>query len=188
MKYLHPNFLLRQDAVLLVVDIQEKLFPIICEEGRANQEKNVPVLLSIANELGLPTVITEQYSKGLGHTIKPIKKHMKGFPVFEKMHFAATEEIGFSDLMASQHRQQVVVCGMETHICVYQTVLGLKHLGYEVHLVQDACGSRFPENHKCGLEMARDAGAIVTNTESVMFQLLEESGTPEFKMLQKLII
>jgi len=188
MKYLHPHFLNLENAALLIIDIQDRLFPLIHEDLQKNMLKNVPILVKTARELKMPVVVTEQYPKGIGRTVKPILDLISGYPVHEKLEFAATETDGFHDVMASLGRRKIVLVGMETHICVYQTTLGLIDLGYDVHLVRDAAGSRTLENYSNGLELAHDAGAIVTNTESVMFQLLKVSGTPEFKKLQQLII
>ncbi len=188
MKYLHPHFLNLENTALLVIDIQERLFPFIHEDLQKNMLKNVPILIKVANELKVPMIVTEQYPKGIGRTIKPVLELLGSCPIHEKLEFAATETDGFHDVMARPGRRKIVVVGMETHICVYQTALGLIDLGYDVHIVRDAVGSRSMDNYANGLELARDAGAIITNTESVMFQLMKKSGTPEFKKLQQLIV
>ena len=188
MKHLHPQFLSAHKAQLIVIDIQEKLFPFMAEEYRKGMLRYVPVLLAAAKELALPVTVTEQYRKGLGRTIPELRPLIEGLPNFEKVEFASTEVEQVVARLAQNNRKQVIVCGMETHICVYQTALGLRQLGYDVHLVADAAGARFPLNHETGLRLMDQAGCRITTTETVLFQLLEKAGTEAFKKLQKMII
>ena len=188
MKNIHSRFLQRRLACLFVCDIQEKLFSAMAPAFQNEMEKNVPVLLQAARRLDLPVFVTEQYPKGLGKTIAPVKKHFGDARIFEKKVFAATEENAFNNALRASERQQVIVCGMESHVCVYQTVLGLLQQGYDVHVVADAIGSRTEDNCDIGLVLMSEAGAIISSVETVLFQLLERTGTPEFKELQKLIM
>jgi nicotinamidase-related amidase len=184
----HPRFLSRDFAQLLVVDIQWKLFDIMTEEGRRNLLSQTPILCAAATELGLPMLATEQYPKGIGPTIPGVAEALGDAPIFEKIAFAATDEPAVMTRLTQNARKQVILCGMETHICVYQTALGLLHAGYDVHVVADATATRLPHSQTIGLNLMREAGCVVTSTETVLFQLLEKAGTDSFKRLQKLIL
>jgi len=168
-------------ATLLVVDIQEKLIAAMSDpEGTAARAR---WLLAATAELELPTVISEQYPKGLGHTLAVLKAAAPAAEIVEKMHFScvAAECLPHS-LLA---REQVIVCGMETHVCVLQTVLGLLALGKQVFVVEDACDSRTPASKAAGLARMRDAGAQVVSREMVLFELLGSSGHPLFRQISK---
>jgi len=188
MRVINPQLLHRERSVLFVCDIQEKLWTTMHPDLQPGILKNVPILLQAAHRLEIPIVVTEQYPTGLGKTISELAEHVGEAPVFEKVHFAATEDDQFYPAMEKIGRQQIVLCGIETHICVYQSALGLAHIGFDVHLVQDGCASRTEENHETGLGLIATAGALLTSTETVLFQWLERAGTPEFKELQKLIM
>jgi nicotinamidase-related amidase len=172
----------RDDAVLLVVDIQERLAAVMAERERV--VANTGHLVAAAKLLGLPVVHTEQYPKGLGRTVPELQAALAGSTAVEKMTFDCCGEPTFGPVLESGARSTVIVCGMEAHICVLQTVLGLLAGGKTVHVAADAVCSRNPENARIALELARDAGAVVTCTETVLFQLLVRAGTPEFKEIQ----
>ncbi len=188
LEHRHPQFLFAAETQLVVIDIQEKLFAAMAERGRENLLKNTPILLAAAGELGLPVAVTEQYPKGLGATIPELQEAIDGLPVFEKLDFAATEAADFVRHLQANGRRQVLLCGMETHICVYQTALGLRQLGFDVHLAADALASRTEDNYDIGLNLMLQAGCSVTSTETALFQWLERAGGASFKKLQKLII
>jgi len=188
MKYRHPMFLDKQDAVLVVVDIQEKLFKTMAATCQENILKNVPILLAAADELEIPVIVSEQYPRGIGPTIAPLKKKITKAEYIEKVDFAATEVNDFTKALAKAKRRQVILVGMETHICVYQTALGLLELGFDVHVPEDALASRIIENYDAGVSLLLQAGAVVSSTEAILFQLLKRSGSESFKRLQKLII
>lgn len=188
MKYRHPMFLETTDSILVIVDIQDKLYNTMDAVLKENMLKNVPILVEAANELGIPVIVSEQYPKGIGPTIEPIKSRIKTADYIEKVDFAATEVADFTSLLAKYNKNQVILVGMETHICVYQTALGLLKLGYDVHVVKDAVASRINSNFETGIELMTEAGALASSTETVLFQLLKKAGTDSFKKLQKLII
>ncbi len=188
MEHRHAQFLSHEDTLLLVIDIQDKLFATMSEAGQSNLLANVPILLQAAKELEIPAIVTEQYPKGIGPTIPVIAEHCQNLPTLDKVVFAATEVPEIESAIAAAGRRQIVLTGMETHICVYQTALGLLELGYDVHVVADACATRNPFNHEMGLKLMHGAGACVTSSEAVFFQWLERAGTPSFKKLQKLIV
>jgi nicotinamidase-related amidase len=172
----------RQETSLLVVDIQERLAAVMGDRERV--VANAGRLIAGAKLLGVPVVHSEQYPRGLGPTVPELRAALEPAAPVEKLTFDCCGEPTFAPAL---ERTAVVVCGMETHICVLQTVLGLIARGAVVHVAADAACSRDPENARVALELMRDAGAVVTCTETVLFQLLERAGTPEFKAVQQLV-
>jgi len=181
-------------TALVVVDIQEKLLPPIHEKERLL--RNAKLLLRLAQILKLPVLATTQYAKGLGATVPEITEL---FPAetapIDKLEFGCFANDAFCSTLhgLSRDRDMLLVCGMETHICVLQTVLGALKEGYDAHVVADACGSRPSAgddkglNWRLGLERMRDAGAVISSTEMAIYELLRGSGTAQFKeMLQHL--
>ncbi len=173
------SLLSRERTALVVVDVQEAFRPYAAFEGVA---RACAKLVQGARILGLPALVSEQYSKGLGHTAPEVG--LDGERVIEKSVFSAARAEGF-DLGG---REQAVVCGIETHVCVSQTVHDLLERGVEVHVPADAVGSRHAVDYERGLERLERAGAVVSTVEAVLFELLERAGTPEFKQVQKLIL
>lgn len=176
-----------EDCVLAVVDIQEKLLPPIFEKERL--VRNAQLLVRLANALSLPIVVSTQYAKGLGATVPEILSllppHTK--PV-DKMEFGCFGNGEFcSAISLLSGRNTLLVCGMETHICVMQTALGALNQGMNVHVAADAVSSRPELNWKLGLERIRAAGAVLSSTEMMIYELMGKSGTAVFKeMLQYL--
>ncbi len=176
--------LTKEEAVLMVIDIQERLVPVM--EKKEQVIGNTNILISISNELNIPILVTEQYPKGLGRTVEALKNNMGDSPIYEKTSFTACTEALVSDL-EKLGRKKIIITGMETHVCVFQTVRDLIKRGYHVFVVQDGVCSRTEENYKNGLDLMDRMGAMVTNTETVFFDLMKAAGTPEFKKLSKLI-
>ncbi len=177
----------KNNAVLVVVDVQEKLVPAMSEKQRVKVTDNCIHLIEAAKLLNIPIVVTEQYSKGLGPTISEIKDVIPDYEPLEKVTFDCCRGEGFLEKVASLNKKQIILTGMETHVCVLQTCLSLLKEGYTVHLVSNAVCSRKKEDYLAGREMMRDAGAVINCTETVLFQLLEIAGTPEFKAISKRI-
>ena len=170
-------------AALVVIDIQEAFRKAIPEFGDVARASGV--LIEGAKAVGIPIVVTEQYPKGLGHTAPEVAEHLpEGVTPIEKMCFSAPEAEGF-DLSG---RDQALVCGIETHVCVNQSVLDLLDEGVEVHVARDAVGSRSEDNWELGLHKVEQAGAVLTSVETALFELVRQSGTDEFKRVQKLIL
>jgi nicotinamidase-related amidase len=176
----------RESSVLLVIDVQEKLCRAMDPEVLRQLTGNVSILLETAKELNIPVLITEQYTRGLGETLSEIKEKLP-VSAMEKMSFSCCGDEAFMNRLKELKRKQVIVAGMEAHVCVLQTVLELLAQGYHVHVVNDAVMSRKKKNWKLGLNMAASAGGVVTSTEAAMFQLLKVAGTEEFKKLSKLV-
>jgi nicotinamidase-related amidase len=173
------GLLSRNRAALVVVDVQEGFRPYESFERVAGA---CAKLVEAARILGLPVLVSEQYPKGLGHTAPELG--LQEYPWIEKTVFSAARAEGF-DLRGAE---QAIVCGIETHVCVNQTVHDLLADGIEVHVPADAVGSRHDIDYECGLERMVRAGAVVTTVEAALFELLERAGTPEFKAVQKVIL
>ncbi|BAI80158.1 isochorismatase hydrolase [Deferribacter desulfuricans SSM1] len=176
----------RDDAVLVVVDIQKKLVKIMPEKVYEKILKNNQILIKAAKILNIPVIYTQQYTKGLGETVDELKELLTDEHV-EKLTFSCCKEQSFLEKLKSLGRKSVILTGMEAHICVLQTAIDLLENGYNVFTVADAVCSRFKDNWKFGLEYMRDAGAKITVVETVLFQLLERSDAKEFKEVQALI-
>ena len=180
------KFLLdRNNSVLLIVDIQERLVPAMSKRQKVYDNCNH--LIEASKLLHIPVVVTEQYPKGLGPTVSEIKDSLTTYSTLEKVTFDCCKGDGFLDKISSLKKGHIILTGMETHVCVLQTCLSLLKEGYFVHLVSDAVCSRKKDDYLAGRELMRDAGAVVTCTETVLFQLLEKAGTPEFKAISKRI-
>ena len=174
----------RGRAALAVIDVQEGFRPAVLDFERVAH--NVGVLAQGARILGLPVIVTEQYPKGLGHTVPEVADHLDGITPLEKTSFSAAGEDGFPAALADV-RDQVLVCGIESHVCVNQTAEDLLASGREVHVVGDAVTSRTAANRDLGLHKMEQSGATLTSVETALFELLREAGTPEFKEIQRLI-
>jgi nicotinamidase-related amidase len=172
----------RERAALVVIDVQEAFRQAVGEFDTV--ARNAGVLVQGARELGLPVVVTEQYPQGLGETVPEVAEHLDGVERHAKTVFSAARAQGF-DLAG---REQALVCGIEAHVCVEQTVQDLLDRGIEVHVAADAVSSRTALNRRLGLEKMERSGAWVTSTEMALFELLGEAGTPEFKAIQKLVL
>lgn len=170
-----------EDSIVLIIDVQEKLLN--AAFNKDSIEKKSAVVSKAANILGIPLIITEQYPKGLGETIPAIE----GGKRFEKITFSAFENSEVLEALKSLGKKQVVIFGIETHICVSQTVTALRGLGYEVHVVKDACGSRAETEHHAGLERMKDNGAHIITAEIAIFEWLKSAKHPNFKEVQSLI-
>ena len=135
----------------------------------------------------MPILVTEQYPKGLGHTVPEVAHHLDGIEPIEKVCFSAAETDEFRDQLRGGGRNQVMLCGIESHVCVNQTAEDLLSQSIEVHVAQDAVSSRTEENRLLGLHKMEQAGAIRTSVETALFELLRAAGTPEFKEVQALV-
>jgi nicotinamidase-related amidase len=175
----------REGAVIVVVDVQERMAAAM--NRREQVVKGITALLKLAEVSSIPVIVTEQYPKGLGPTLPEIVALTPELPRLEKISFSCCGADGFLERLRELGRRQVVLTGMETHVCVLQTALDLIDQGFEVFLPWDALCSRSDENHRVGLEFVRQAGGMVTSVETAVFQVLGKAGTPEFKTVQAYI-
>lgn len=173
-------------SCLLVVDIQERLAPVIHDSDRIID--NAEWLIRLAREVDLPVRLTEQYPQGLGPTVARVRSQVLDDEVLEKVHFSCMESDTIRREFAGLGRRQVVVAGTEAHVCVLQSALGLLRDGYDVFLVADAVSSRSPRDAELALERMRDAGAKIVTREMVAFEWLRRADTDLFRRIQKRFI
>lgn len=172
-----------EQCALIVVDIQEKLLPPIWEKERF--VRNAQHLIRLAGILKIPALVTTQYAKGLGDTVPAIASLLPDNSPTDKLTFSCFGSDVFCSLLKRLpgQRTTVLLCGMETHICVMQTAMGALREGYLVHVASDAVSSRTELNWRIGLDRMRAAGAILSSTEMIIYELLRASGTPAFREL-----
>lgn len=181
---MHKFTLTKEDSVLLIVDIQEKLAPVMKYKDMV--VKNTKILIAAAKEMNIPVIITEQYPKGLGKTVEELDENLNDTTKIEKIQFSAcTDEL--KSHLKELGKKKVIMVGMETHVCVFQTARDLLEDDYHVYVANDGVTSRTKENYLNGIDLMRGMGAVITNTETIVFDLLKESATPEFKVLSKMI-
>ncbi len=176
-------------AVLVVVDVQERLARVMPPTQMEELVRGSRILLESARVLGVRTLVTEQYPQGLGMTLEPLLAPLERARAqkLTKMTFSAVDEPTFSSALTQQMPKQVVVLGMEAHICVFQTVRDLVSLGLEVQVPMDAVVSRREDHRAAGLRLCERAGALISTSESIAFDLLRRAGTEEFRAISQLI-
>ena len=176
-----------ENTILLVLDIQEKLMPVI--QNNESIIKYTNILINACNELNIPIIYTEQYPKGLGETISEIKESLNNADAkyFSKNSFSAYPIIKDEVLkLKDEGKTSIIITGVETHICVYQTIKDLKN-DFEILVPFETVGSRNRENYKNGLDLIRNMEASITNVETILFDLIKTSEHPSFKVISKLI-
>lgn len=175
----------RENALLLVIDVQERLLPRIhdasCLVG------NVLTLAECCKILNLPILVTEQYPEGIGPTAAALAPALDQRPKISKRTFSCCGETAFMEALAATGRSQVLIAGIETHVCVFQTASDLVQNGCAVQVAADATGSRTPANRQIGLNRMEKLGIEITSVESALFELLKTSDCPEFKQILRLI-
>ena len=169
------------DSLLLLVDLQSRLAPAI--DGIADLLARVRLLIEAARALSVPILATEQNPRGLGTTVPEIAALLREGEVVHKTRFDAMGEAEMAERLAAAGRTQIIVAGSETHVCVLQTILGVKAAGYDAWIVADAVGSRRPADKAAALDRLRDAGVAVVTSEMVVFEWLDHSDRPEFRAL-----
>jgi nicotinamidase-related amidase len=175
-----------EKTLLLIIDVQEKL--INAQFSKEIIAKNTAILAEACNILKIPVIVSEQYPKGLGQTIAQVKDKLSSDSItFEKTSFSCLREDKFLSLLKSYNRKQILVCGMESHVCVHQTVTDFLDAGYEVHIVQDAISSRKEWECKEGLQRMITSGAVGSSVEIAVFELLKGAKHPDFKAVQGMI-
>ena len=178
----------RDRSSLLLVDVQERLAPAM--SAREQMERNAGILLRAAGRLGVPVVVSEQYPRGLGHTVPALAELVPAGATIEKVHFSCAADPTLRqrlDGLRGAGREQVIVAGIEAHVCVLQTALALQEAGFAPAVVADATASRTQGNHEAGLARLRQNGVEIVTTEMVLFEWLGRAGGDEFRELTTLI-
>ena len=174
-------------SLLLVIDIQTRLAAAVPDKPREQLFRHVGMLGQAAQLLEVPVIYTEQYPAGLGHTETEVLEHLPDSKPIEKTCFSCVQADDFIGTLSRHARKQVILCGIETHVCVLQTAFQLMQHGYQVFVVEDAVASRHKHRHKNAIARMRQGGIIITNTESVMFEWMRDARHPQFKTISKLL-
>lgn len=179
------NMLDRKECLLLIIDEQEKLVKALDKDTVVFK---TATLAKAARIMGIPTIVTEQYPKGLGSTVGLIQQSIASdTSIIEKSAFSAVKEKGFLETLKSFGKKQIVICGIETHVCVHQSASDLIEAGFEVYVAKDACASRNKYEFKQGIERMQANGAKISCVEIILFEWLRSSKNPYFKEVQALI-
>jgi len=177
--------ILRENTLGLFIDIQEKLFPHIQEKEQL--EQNLNRLATGLKLLEIPLLVTEQYTNGLGFTIPTVNAALGDYSAIEKMTFSCCEAPQFINALRATGKKNVILCGIESHICVLQTAIDLLQAGYQPVVIEDCVASRKLSDKHTAIERMRQEGAIISSLESVLFELTRSSGTETFKAISKLL-
>ena len=175
----------KENTIGLIIDIQERLFPAMFE--KESLLKNTLVLIQGLKELQIPLIVTQQYSKGLGETIQEIKSVIPDFGFIEKRSFSCCDEPVFMESLKKTKAKNIIICGIESHVCVLQTAVDLKEAGYNPVVVIDCISSRIPASIEIAKERFRLEEIIMTSAESILFELTRSSAAPEFKAISNLV-
>ena len=179
------NRLIRNDTILAAIDFQEKLLPAMSDPDGV--VKNALIMAKGLKVLGIPFIVTQQYTKGIGDTVEPMKEALGDFEHVEKTTFSAWKTAEFRDRLLASGRKTIILMGVETHICVEQTALDLLDNGFRVFLAADCVGSRSPFNRDVSIRRMEQAGAVITCAESILYELLTDSKAKEFKEISKIV-
>jgi nicotinamidase-related amidase len=177
--------ILKDRTAALIIDIQERLYPYIFENEKLT--KNVSRLIEGLKIIGITIFVTEQYVKGLGPTIEPVTAILGNHPRIEKMSFSCCDESRVMEGIATSGKVNIIIAGIESHVCVLQTTIDLIHNGYHPVVVEDCVSSRSENDKRIAIERMREEGAIITTCESILFELLRFSGSEQFKGISRLV-
>lgn len=189
MEQVTPYLLNSKNSVLVLIDLQDRLFAAMPDGVRGRVTEQANILLKVANRLAVPVIVTEQYPKGLGKTALAIQDNLlDNASTIEKTSFSCAKVDEFNKVLEKTGYKQVILTGMETHICVLQTAIELQEKGYQVFVVEDAVSSRAKANQYNAIQRLRQTGVIITNVESILFEWVGDAKHPDFKTLASLII
>ncbi len=174
-----------EDTLAVFIDFQEKLIPVIHENEAV--VARAAILGKGLRELGVPIIVSQQYTKGLGETVPEVKEALGEFPPYEKKTFSCMQTASLKDAICGAGKKHILVCGTETHICVMQTVLDLLEEGFRVYVVTDAVGSRTAADKQAGIARMQAEGAYISSVESALFELTVGAESPQFKTISKLV-
>ena len=177
--------ILKENTIGLVIDIQERLFPVMWKKEKLL--KNCKILIQGIQELQIQLIVTQQYTKGLGETHADIKSVINDFSFIEKREFSCCDEPTVSEKLKQMEAKNIIICGIESHVCVLQTAVDLKEAGFNPIVVIDCVSSRTKENIELAKERFRFEGIMMTSYESILFELTRTSGANEFRTISKLV-
>jgi nicotinamidase-related amidase len=182
----HPTLLDNENSLLLIIDVQESFRKIIQDFG--NLTRNISILVEASKILNLPVIVSEQYPKGLGNTVSELQDCLGAHEKFSKQTFSCCQQENFINYLSSLGRKQILVTGIETHVCVSQTVHDLLIGGFAPQVIFEATASRSEKNKEIGLGKMASAGATISSIEMALFELVKDSANPSFRTVQKLIM
>lgn len=175
-----------EETMALVIDFQERLLPVI--DNNEELLHNTEILVKGLRVLNIPILVTQQYTKGIGMTVPSLISAIgEEFTYYDKLAFSCAEDETIYDRIIASGKRNIIVCGIETHICVLQTVIDLKARGFQVVLVEDCVGSRRERDRQAGIQRAMVEGALPATYESILFELTKKAGNDVFKQISKLI-
>lgn len=177
--------ILKEETAGLIIDIQERLFPAMWE--REKLLKNCQVLLKGLSILEVPLMVTQQYTRGLGETLEEIKQSVPDFQFLEKRAFSCCDEPSVTEKLKALQVKNIILLGIESHVCVLQTAIDLKEAGLNPVVVMDCVSSRMPDSIQWAAERFRFEHIMMSTYESVLFELTRSSGAPEFKAISNLV-
>ena len=177
--------ILKESSLALVIDIQERLYPHMDQAELLL--KNTGILLSGLKALDIPVILTEQYPKGLGSTLEEIKLKLPNIDPLEKISFSCCDDSSYMEALRASGKSQIIICGIETHVCVMQTVIDLLEKDFIPVVIADCVSSRSPSDKHIALERMSHEGAIISTYESILFELARVAGTDTFKTISKLV-
>ncbi|MDF2537728.1 MAG: hypothetical protein K0S76_749 [Herbinix sp.] len=179
--------ILAEDTIALVVDFQERLLPVINDNEKLLH--NTRILIQGLKTLGIPMIVTQQYTKGIGMTVPPVVEAFgdEEFEFFDKTAFSCADDEQILKRVRETGKKNIIICGIEAHICVLQTVIDFVEKGYDVVLVEDCIGSRKEKDRLIAVQRAASEGAVITTYESILFELTRIAKTDVFKEISKLI-
>jgi nicotinamidase-related amidase len=181
----NPRILDKDSAVLFIIDMQERFRKVIPDYSELIE--NISILIEAMKILNVPIVVTEQYPSGLGHTVEELSAILGKHELFEKNCFSSAGVPELQNWLKGSGKKQIILVGIETHVCVNQTALDLLWNNYQVHLITDAVSSRVSANKAVGIEKIVSSGAVPSSVEMALFEMLVETGTESFKAVQKLV-
>ncbi|MEM4245952.1 MAG: hydrolase [Candidatus Bathyarchaeia archaeon] len=180
-----PRDIDTQNVIILCIDFQEKLLPYIFDFEKI--VKNAIIMIKAAKILQVPIIVTEQYPKGIGRTVKPVADALGEYQPVEKVHFSCFQEEDFTSKLQKLGRENLIIMGIESHVCIYQTTREAINAGYHAYILEDAMSSRVRENHEIAVRRMISEGAIPSSVEMTIFELLKKAGTPEFREILKIV-
>ncbi len=175
----------KEDTLTLVIDYQERLMPAMADLD--SLIKNSSILLEGLRILEVPFIVTQQYTKGLGNTVEPIRNALACDEYFDKTSFSIMGDDAIRQAVIDSGKKNVILCGAEAHICVLQSAIDLKASGYNVILIADCIASRNETNKSLALIRAQQEGIIISSCESILYELLQKAGSDQFKQISKLV-